>query len=91
MVTIFSGFLVTKEEFDKIRRINDLFDFYLSEEKDSHYYVGEKIVTFFENGILEMDQIREWSTTEKVRNVRFLLSRIDDKYYALWPKIHVIF
>ena len=89
-VTIFSGFRVSIDDLNKMKELNDKFDYYLDTNTYDSYYVGEIIVTCSSNQMIDIELLRDWSTLDKVRNVRFLLSRITGKYDAL-PKIYILF
>lgn len=92
---IFSGFQV---DWDTFHKLSETIDFSGSEADyviQNGYYVGKILIHKTDNfqGAMDfsLDLLREYSTREEVRNIRFTLMKIDEeKYGNTYPKLFLI-
>lgn len=92
---IFSGFQVDWNTFHKLSQTIDFSgpeaDYVILKE----YYVGKILIHKTDNfrGAMDfsLDLLRDYSTCEEVRNIRFTLMKIDEeKYGNVYPKLFLI-
>lgn len=88
MVTIFSGFRIPFDHYNK------LLEFYPEVESMScngFVFVGERLAPFLDSGdTFDLDLIRQWSVTDKVRKTRFSLWEVDEGYVNVYPKLYIL-
>lgn len=88
MVSIFSGFAIPSEHYAKLLA---MFPEVEAISRNGMVYVGERLTPVYSVGdVLEIDLIREWSVTDKVRKTRFELWKVDPVYINVYPKLFIL-
>jgi hypothetical protein len=94
---VFSGFLLNKEQYKELSKEIEFTEECDSIITNSEFFVGKILVRqdyypeYLSWSTFDMDVLREYSTNDEVRKIRFTLMRLfPDKFNNEYPKLFII-
>ena len=87
-IKIISGFKITESELNEMWKQNISFDY---QQIDHDIFIGQILFIGYRGDPLSIELLRDYSTTDTVRTVRFTLMKINpEKFSHVYPKMFTV-